>query len=175
MKLRQRHENLPKWRRDKVRNSDGGPTLTRPHERTSLQVVFKYPIEVLLARNMGKRTLTCRTSHDWFWVYFWLDIKGEGGLNQSLSVEKQYLKELRHDILSRWLDGLNYSSSVGKPKNNSLLRTKNTKGGILKQKGTTVTEDGEDWNRLEMTILKSFVIFFKIRERWRSSICLRYL
>ena len=29
--------------------------------------------------------------------------------------------------------------------------------------------DGEDWNGLEMTILKSLAIFFKIHEPWRSS------
>jgi hypothetical protein len=33
---------------------------------------------------------------------------------------------------------------VGKPKNNGLLRKKNTKGLILKQKGTRMAEDGED-------------------------------
>ena len=46
---------------------------------------------------------------------------------------------------------------------------KNTKGVILKQKGAKMAEDGEDWNRLEMTILKSLANFFKINERWRSS------
>ena len=50
-----------------------------------------------------------------------------------------------------------------------LLRKKNTKGVILKQKGTMMAEDGEDWNGLEMTILKSWANCFKIRERWRSS------
>ena len=30
--------------------------------------------------------------------------------------------------------------------------------------------DGEDWNGLEMTILKSLAVFFKIHERWRSSV-----
>ena len=32
-----------------------------------------------------------------------------------------------------------------------------------------MAEDGEDWNRLEMTILKSLANFFKIHEQWRSS------
>ena len=40
----------------------------------------------------------------------------------------QFLKELRHHIPSHFFDGLNCSLSVGKPKNNSLLRKKNTKG-----------------------------------------------
>ena len=44
-----------------------------------------------------------------------------------------------------------------------------TKGVILKQKGTRMAEDGEDWNGLEMTILKSLANFFKMHERWRSS------
>ena len=32
---------------------------------------------------------------------------------------------------------------------------------ILKQKGTWMAEDGEDWNGLEMTILKSLANFSK--------------
>ena len=32
--------------------------------------------------------------------------------------------ELRHDILSHFFDGLNYGLSVGKSKNNGLLREK---------------------------------------------------
>ena len=40
------------------------------------------------------------------------------------------LKELLHDMLSHFFDGLNYSLSVGKLKNNGLLRKKNTKGMI---------------------------------------------
>ena len=44
-----------------------------------------------------------------------------------------------------------------------------TKGVILKQKGTRMAEDGEDWNGLEMTILKSLAIFFKMHEQWRNS------
>ena len=46
---------------------------------------------------------------------------------------------------------------------------KNTNGVILKQKGAKMAEDGEDWNGLEMTILKSLANFFKINKRWRSS------
>ena len=54
------------------------------------------------------------------------------------------LKELRHDILSYFFDGLNCGSSVGKPRHNGLLRKKNTKGVILKQKGTRMAEDIQD-------------------------------
>ena len=46
---------------------------------------------------------------------------------------------------------------------------KNTKGVILKQKGTKMAEDSEDWNGLEKTILKSLANFFKINKGWRSS------
>ena len=69
-------------------------------------------------------------------------------------------KELRHDILSHFFDGLNCGLSAGKPKNNGLLRKENTKGLILKKKGTRMAEDGQDSNGLEMTILKSLAIFF---------------
>ena len=58
----------------------------------------------------------------------------------------------------------------GKLKNNSLLKKKNTKGVILKQKRTSVPEDGEDWKGLEMTILKTLANFFKIHEQRHSSI-----
>ena len=54
------------------------------------------------------------------------------------------LKELRHDILCHFFDGLNYGLSAGKPKNGGLLRKKNNKGVILKQKGTGMAEDGDD-------------------------------
>ena len=37
----------------------------------------------------------------------------------------------------------NYGLSVGKHKNNGLLRKKNTKGVILEQKGTRVAKDSE--------------------------------
>ena len=46
--------------------------------------------------------------------------------------------------MSHFFDGLNYSLSVAKVKNNGLLRKKNTKGVILAQKGTRMAEDGED-------------------------------
>ena len=50
-------------------------------------------------------------------------------------------------------------------------RKKNTKGLILKQKGTSqrMAEDGKGWNGLEMTILRSLANFFKIHVRWHSS------
>ena len=67
------------------------------------------------------------------------------------------LKELRHDILSHSFDGLNNGNSVG---NYGLLRKKSTKGVILEQKGTRIDEDGEDWNGLEMMILKILANFF---------------
>ena len=38
-----------------------------------------------------------------------------------------------------------------------------TKGVILKRKGTRMAEDGEDWDGLEMTILKSLANFFKVQ------------
>ena len=47
------------------------------------------------------------------------------------------------------------------------MKEKN-KGVILQQKGRRMAEDGEDWNGLEMTILKSLANFFKIHERWRT-------
>ena len=53
------------------------------------------------------------------------------------------LNEQRYDMLSQ-LDGLNCGSSVGNPKSNGLLKKKKNKGLILKQKGTRMTEDGED-------------------------------
>ena len=46
-----------------------------------------------------------------------------------------------------------------------LIRERNTKGVILKQKGIRTAEDGEDSNRLEMMILKSLADFFKIHKR----------
>ena len=39
---------------------------------------------------------------------------------------------VRHDILSHFVDGLNYGLSVGKPKHDGLLKKENTKGVILK-------------------------------------------
>ena len=81
-----------------------------------------------------------------------------------------WLKELRHDIWTQFFDILNCGSSVGKPKIIGFLRKKNTKVVILKQKGTRMAEDGEDWNWLEMTILRSLAICFKLHERWRSGV-----
>ena len=46
------------------------------------------------------------------------------------------------NILSRFLEGLNYGLSVKKPKSNGLLKKKNTKGVILEEK-----EQG--WLRME--------------------------
>ena len=39
---------------------------------------------------------------------------------------------------------------------------KNTKVVILKQKGAKMAQDGEHWNGLEMTILKSLANFFQV-------------
>ena len=65
-----------------------------------------------------------------------------------------------HDILSHFFDGLNYGWSAAEPRNNGLPRKKFTKGVILEQKRTRMAEDGEDWNGLEMMILKSLANFF---------------
>ena len=54
------------------------------------------------------------------------------------------LQELCQDILSHFVDNLNYGLSVAKPNNNCLLRKKNTKGLILEQKGTRMAEDDQD-------------------------------
>ena len=51
---------------------------------------------------------------------------------------------IRHDILSHFFDGLNCGSNVRKPVNNNLPNTKNTKGVILKQRGTRMAKNGED-------------------------------
>ena len=55
-----------------------------------------------------------------------------------------FLKELRHDILSHFFDGLSHGLSFGKPKTNGLLMKEKPKGVILKQKGTRMAEDGGD-------------------------------
>ena len=55
-----------------------------------------------------------------------------------------FLKELRNNILSHFFEGQIYGSNVGKPKNNGLLRKKNTEELILIQKGIRMAEDGED-------------------------------
>ena len=82
-----------------------------------------------------------------------------------LSTGRTFLKEICHNILSHFFNGLNCE-----PKNNGLLRKKNTKGLILKQNGARMIENGEDWNRLEMAILKTLAIFFKMHVKWwRSS------
>ena len=75
----------------------------------------------------------------------------------------RFLKELHHIFF----DDLNDSESVEKPKNTSLLRKKNTRGVILKQKGTRIAEDGEDWNGLEMTIFKTLgqFVFSKFKNK----------
>ena len=79
------------------------------------------------------------------------------------------LKELRHDIFIYFFDGLSHSLSFAKLKTYGLLMKEKTKGVILKQKGTRMAEDGEDWNGLKMTILNSLASPFKMHERWRSS------
>ena len=53
------------------------------------------------------------------------------------------LTELRHKILSSFLQRPKLRLTGGKPKNNGLLRKKNIKG-ILNQKGTRMAEDGKD-------------------------------
>ena len=53
-------------------------------------------------------------------------------------------KELRHDILSHFFDGLKHGLSARKPKTNGLLIKEKTKGVILKQKGMRMAEDGDD-------------------------------
>ena len=50
--------------------------------------------------------------------------------------------ELHHAILRHFVDGLSYGKNVAKPKNNGILRKKNTNGVILEQKGTRMAEDG---------------------------------
>ena len=50
---------------------------------------------------------------------------------------------------------------LGDPKNNGLLRQKNIKEVIPKQKGTRIAEDGEYGKELEMTILKSLANFLR--------------
>ena len=69
-----------------------------------------------------------------------------GNIQSNLSYNNSYLilKELGHEILSHFFDGLNYGESVAKPKNNGMLSKKNTKGAILKQKGTRMVEDCKD-------------------------------
>ena len=66
------------------------------------------------------------------------------------------LKELRHDILIHFFDGLSYSWSV-----RDLKKWLANEEKHQKKKGTRMAEDGEDWNGLEMTILNSLAIFFQ--------------
>ena len=54
--------------------------------------------------------------------------------------------------MSHFFDGLNFRESVGKPKINGLLK-KNTKGFILKQKGTRIAE------RLEALVSEKMNLF----------------
>ena len=53
-------------------------------------------------------------------------------------------KELRHDILSRFLRLGKQPSTRGKPQNISLVRQKNTKEEIINQRGTRMVKDRED-------------------------------
>ena len=53
------------------------------------------------------------------------------------------LKKQHRDILSHFFERLNCGLSVAKPKNNGLLSKEDTKGMILKQKGTRMAKDGE--------------------------------
>ena len=55
------------------------------------------------------------------------------------------LKELHHHILSHFFNVLNRGSSVGKAKNNGVLRKKNTIGLTLKQTGTRIEKIETDW------------------------------
>lgn len=52
------------------------------------------------------------------------------------------LKELHDNILSLLIGGLNHNLSVGKPKNNSVPRKKNTKWVILTRR--RMAKDGDD-------------------------------
>ena len=65
-------------------------------------------------------------------------------MSESDFLISSFFKELRHDILSYFFDGLSHSLSVGKPKTNGLLMKEKTKGVVLKQKGTRMAEDGDD-------------------------------
>ena len=54
------------------------------------------------------------------------------------------LKELCHDILSRFLCRAKLPSACGKLQNISLVRQKNTKEVIINREGTRMVKDGED-------------------------------
>ena len=76
-------------------------------------------------------------------AFFVLFVFNKGTIEQEVAL--QNLKELRHDILSYFFNGLSHSLSVGKPKTTGLLmKEKKNKGVILKQTGTRMAEDGED-------------------------------
>ena len=60
------------------------------------------------------------------------------------SGEVPVLKELRHDILGRFLRRAKLASMSGKPQKISLVKQKNTKMGRTNQKGTKMVKDGED-------------------------------
>ena len=121
------------------------------------------------------------------WVLFWLTFLCAILRNNSPSIWFRYVdytfslfnnKEKASRFL-RYLKGATSryfksflrrpQPSVGKPKTNGSLMKEKIKGVILKQKGTKIAEDGEDWNGLEMTIFKSLANFLKMHERWRSS------
>ena len=71
-----------------------------------------------------------------------------------------FAEQLRHNILSHFFYGLSHGYSVGKPKNNGLLRKKNTKGLILKQKGKRMAGDGEERNGWEIHDFEKFSQWF---------------
>ena len=82
-----------------------------------------------------------------FFLFFYLFIYFFFLSRQSVRVAKPHgksLKELRLYILGHFIYTLIYGLSFEKPKNDGLLRKENTKGLILKQKGTRMAEDGED-------------------------------
>ena len=60
-------------------------------------------------------------------------------------VNKQWFKDTTSQYLRHSFDSLNCVSSNKQPKNNSFLRKKNTKGLILKQKGTRMEKIEADW------------------------------
>ena len=120
----------------------------------------------LLSRSQSSKVINNAPAGCWYYD----DELFIGKQSEGFMIGKQsILKELRHDLLSHFFEGRNYDLSVAKPKYNSLLRKKNSKGVILEQKGTRMAEDGEDWNGLEMTVLKNFANFSKIHKRWHSS------
>ena len=99
------------------------------------------------------------------------------GLARIYGLPPVHLKRIK-EATSRYFESFLWRPKLRlkscEPKNHELLRKKNTKGVILEQKGTRMAEDGEDWNGLEMTILKSLANFSKTHERWRSSFKLQF-